>query len=338
MLTDKYPRAILSHTPTPFEFLKNMSKNLGGAQIWIKRDDCTGLAMGGNKSRQLEYYFGEAIANKADTILITGAVQSNYARCAVSAARKFGMAVEVQLEERTPNRPEQYYNSGNPYLMKLMGAKIHHYPDGEDEEGADAALYMLAEKLRKNGKNPYVIPLAGHHAPIGALGYVDCAEELLRQFDDQNVQIDGIIIGTGSGTTHAGLVAGLRALGSKIRVYGFCVRRDKDSQTNRVFEKTKIVAEMIERPNIITADDIWVDDKMLRPGYGLLNDDVLNAIHKTAEWEGILLDPVYTGKAMAGLIHLVKSGAFTGKQNIVFLHSGGTPAIFGYPEIIEHTA
>lgn len=335
MLTDKFPRAILSHTPTPLEFLKNISSNLGGADIWIKRDDCTGLAMGGNKSRQLEYYMGEAIARKADTILITGAVQSNYARCAVAAARKCGMEVEVQLEDRTPDRPQEYHNSGNPYLMKMMGAKIHYYPDGEDEEGADNSLYEMAEKLRNDGKNPYVIPLGGSHTPLGALGYVDCAEELLQQFDELKLEIDGIIIGTGSAMTHAGLVAGLRAMGSKIGVYGFCVRRDKASQTARVFEKTKIVAEMIGHPGIINAGDIWVDDSMLHPGYGQLNSDVLAAIHKTAECEGILIDPVYTGKAMAGLIYLVENKHFADGQNIVFLHSGGTPAVFGYPEIIE---
>ena len=121
----------------------------------------------------------------------------------------------------------------------MMGAKIHHYPDGEDEEGADKALYLRAEKLKNDGKNPYVVPLAGRHIPLGALGYVDCAEEMLQQFDEQNLQIDGIVVGTGSGATHAGLVAGLRALGSKIPVYGFCVRRDQKSQTSRVFEKPK---------------------------------------------------------------------------------------------------
>ena len=335
MLTDKFPRAILSHTPTPLELLKNMSKHLDGAQIWIKRDDCTGLAMGGNKSRQLEYYIGEAIAQHADTILITGAVQSNYARCAVAAARKYGMDVEVQLEDRTPDRPTEYHESGNPYLMKMMGAKIHYYPDGEDEEGADNSVYQIAEKLKKEGKKPYVIPLAGSQPPLGALGYVDCAQELLQQFDELELKIDGIVIGTGSAMTHAGLVAGLRALGSKIPVYGFCVRRDQAAQKERVFEKTKVVAEMIGHPDIISEDDIWTDDKMLRPGYGRLNSDVLDAIHNTAKWEGILLDPVYTGKAMAGLIHLVKSKHFSEDQTVVFLHSGGTPAVFGYPEIIE---
>lgn len=335
MLTDRYQRAILSHTPTPIEFMGNLSKRLDGAQIWIKRDDCTGLAMGGNKSRQLEYYFGEALAQKADTVLITGAVQSNYARCTVAAARKLGMDVEVQLEERTPNQSREYYSSGNPFLMKLMGAKIHHYPDGEDEEGADNALYARAEILKQEGKNPYVIPLAGSHKPIGALGYVDCAEELLQQLTDQNLDIDGIIIATGSGTTHAGLLAGLRAKGSKINVYGICVRRDQSAQASRVLTKTKIVAEMIGHPDIIDESDIWVDDAMLRPGYGQLNDDVLNAIRVTAESEGILLDPVYTGKSMAGLFSLVKSKHFTKNQNILFLHSGGTPAVFGYPKIIN---
>ncbi len=334
MLTDKYLRVILSHTPTPVELLGNMSKKLSGAEIWIKRDDCTGLAMGGNKSRQLEYYFGEAKNQKSDTILITGAVQSNYVRSTVAAARKLGMEVEVQLEERAHGRPEEYYQSGNPYLVKMMGAKIHYYPDGEDEEGADAALYLRAEALKREGRQPYVIPLAGRHTPLGALGYVDCAEEMLQQFSERKLDIDGIVIGSGSGATHAGLVAGLRALGSKIAVYGFCVRRDEDSQATRVLEKTRIVAEMIGHPDIITPDDIFVDDRMLRPGYGQLNKDVLSAIKTTAECEGILLDPVYTGKAMAGLIHLVESGHFTKNQKVLFLHSGGTPALFGYPEIV----
>ena len=335
MLTNGYPRAILAHTPTPIELLRNMSDHLGGAQIWVKRDDCTGLAMGGNKVRQLEYYFGEALLKQADTILITGAVQSNYARCAAAAARKFGMAVEAQLEERTPGRRREYYHSGNPFLLKMMGARIHHYPGGEDEAGADEALYQRAEELKKVGKSPYVIPLANHHVPLGALGYVDCAEALLQQLDEMRLQIDGIVIATGSGATQAGLVAGLRALGSKIPVYGFCVRRDQKSQITRVLEKTNRVAAMINHPDIIKASDILVDDRMLHPGYGQLNPEVRAAIRTTAECEGILIDPVYTGKAMAGLLHLVESKHFAYDQKVLFLHSGGTPAVFGYPEIIE---
>ncbi len=335
MLTDKYPRALLAHTPTPIESLTNLSKKLGGPHIWVKRDDCTGLAFGGNKARQLEYYLGEAVRDNADTILITSAVQSNYLRSAVSAARKYGMEVEVQQEERVPNRPYEYYHSGNPYLLKLMGAKIHSYPVGEDEEGADHALYERAEILKTEGKCPYVIPLAGKHIPLGSLGYVDCAEELLEQLKDLPFTVDGIAIASGSGTTHAGLVAGLRALGSNIAVYGICVRRDKKSQSERVFEKTKIVAEMIGHAGIIKEDDIIIDDHTLLPGYGQLNENVTEAIDLAAKYEGLLVDPVYSGKALAGLIHLIRNGRFSDDQNILLVHTGGAPALFGYPELIE---
>lgn len=334
MLTDKYPRAILAHTPTPIECLRNLSEELGGPKIWVKRDDCTGLAFGGNKARQLEYYMGEALRDNADTILITSAVQSNYLRSAVAAARKYSMEVEVQLEERVPGRPKEYYKSGNPFLSKLMGAKIHSYPEGEDEEGADNALYARAEILKKEGRNPYVIPLAGTHIPLGSLGYVDCAVELLDQVKKQNLNIDAIVTASGSGTTHAGLLAGLRAAGSKLPVYGICVRRDKTSQKERVFKKTKVVAEMIDCDSDIMEEDIQLTDYTLAPGYGQLNAHVTEAIELTAKTEGLLVDPVYTGKSMAGLIHLIRIGQFNDGQNIMFIHTGGTPALFGYPELV----
>jgi len=335
MLTDKYPRVDLSHTPTPLEVLTNLSNKLKGPRIWAKRDDCTGLAMGGNKARQLEFYIGDAISKGADTLLTTGAIQSNHVRMTIAAARKIGLEVEVQLEKRVEGRQQEYYQSGNPFLMKMMGAKIHYYPVGEDEEGADKALYQRAEELRKQGANPYVIPLSGDHIPYGSLGYVKCAEELILQFKQRSVNVDAIMLASGSATTHAGMLAGLRALGSDIPVYGFCVRRDHASQGERVLQKSRLVAEMIDCPGVVTEDDIWVDDRMLRPGYGQLNEDLLEAIRLTARCEGLLLDPTYTGKAMAGLIHLVTSGHFSTDQNVVFLHTGGTPALFGYPEILE---
>lgn len=335
MLTDKYPRAKLAHVPTPIEPLPRLSEKLGGPNIWVKRDDCTGLAFGGNKARQLEYYFGEAVRDGADTILITSAVQSNYSRSAVAAARKYGMAAEVQLEERVPDRPDEYYKSGNPYLSKLMGAKMFGYPEGEDEEGADKAVYERAEQLKRDGKKPYVIPLAGTHKPLGSLGYVDCAEELLQQIDEMKLDIDAVICASGSGTTHAGLVAGLKALGSSIPVYGICVRRERVAQTERVFNKSITVAEMIGFQNIITEEDIRLIDNTLEPGYGRLNEQVKEAIALAAKEEGLLVDPVYTGKALAGLIHLIKQRQFLADQNVVFIHTGGAPALFGYPELID---
>ena len=333
MLTDNYPRAILAHTPTPIDRLDNLSEKLAGPNIFVKRDDCTGLAFGGNKARQLEYYLGEAVRDKADTILITSAVQSNYLRSAVAAARKYGMEVEVQQEERVPDRPTEYYKSGNPYLLKLMGATIHSYPVGEDEEGADNALYERAEVLKSEGKNPYVIPLAGPHIPLGSLGYVDCAEELLEQISDLNIV--AVITASGSGTTHAGLVVGFRALGCDVPIYGVCVRRDKASQIPRVFEKSVKVAKMIGFDNIIKEDDIRIIDDTFLPGYGQLNEKVTEAIDLAAKCEGLLVDPVYSGKSLSGLIHLIRQGEFVKGQNVLFIHTGGTPALFGYPELVE---
>lgn len=335
MLTDKYPSVALAHTPTPLEKLNNLSTRLDGVNIWIKRDDCTGLAMGGNKARQLEFYIGDAVAKGADTLLTTGAVQSNHVRMTIAAARKLGLEVEVQLEKRVDGRRAEYYDSGNPFLMKLMGARIHYYPVGEDESGADKALYERAEQLRQEGKTPYVIPLGTDHIPYGSLGYVKCAQELLTQFEEDKVEIDAIVIASGSATTHAGLLAGLRALNSQIPVHGFCVRRDQVAQAERVLEKAHKVAAMLDKPDLIKADDILVDDRMLSPGYGQLNEQLLEAMQMMAESEGILLDPTYTGKSMAGLIHLVRSKQVSAGQNIVFLHTGGTPALFGYPEILE---
>tara|TARA_R110002096_G_scaffold257381_1_gene450894 strand:- start:241725 stop:242729 length:1005 start_codon:yes stop_codon:yes gene_type:complete len=334
MLTAKYPRAKLAHTPTPIERLPRLSEEIGGPTIWVKRDDCTGLAFGGNKARQLEYYIGEAVRDNADTLLITSAVQSNYSRSAVAAARKYGMDAEVQLEERVPDRPSEYYKSGNPFLSKLMGAHTFTYPEGEDEEGADNEVFKRAEELKKKGKRPYVIPLAGTHIPLGSLGYVDCAEELLVQVSQQDIPMDAIACASGSGTTHAGLVAGLRASGHKVPVYGICVRRDKRSQSERVFKKSKIVAKMIGFENIIEEADIKLTDATLSPGYGQLNDKVCEAIELAATCEGLLVDPVYTGKALAGLIDLIRQGVFSKDQNILFIHTGGTPALFGYPELV----
>ena len=225
MLTDSFPRTELVHGPTPLEAMQNLSEYLGGAEILIKRDDCTGLAMGGNKTRQLEFYVGDALSKGADMLLTTGAVQSNHVRQTVAAARKLGLDCEVQLEERVSNQGPEYYRSGNPFLVGLMGAKIRSYPVGEDEDGADRALHDRAAELKGQGKSPYVIALSQNHVPLGSLGYVKAAEEILDQLSDQGKPVDAIVLASGSGSTHAGLLTGLRASGSKVKVYGFCVRR-----------------------------------------------------------------------------------------------------------------
>jgi len=330
-----FPSVELSHTPTPLELMPNLTKFMAGPELWIKRDDCTGLAMGGNKARQLEYYVGQALQKGADTLLTTGAVQSNHVRMTIAAARKMGLQIEVQLEKRVTGRLPQYYDSGNPMLMKLMGAKIHNYPVGEDEDGADNALYERADELKTEGASPYVIPLSGMHTPYGALGYVKAAQEILQQLDELAVNFDAIVLASGSANTHAGLLFGLRVLGSPIKIYGMCVRRSAELQFQRVLDKTNKLASMMNVRVCVTDDDILVDDSMLQPGYGQLNDQVIEAISLTAESEGILLDPTYTGKAMAGMLAFIRNGEWSDKQRVMFLHTGGSPALFGYPEILS---
>ena len=334
MLTDEFARVDLAHAPTPLEPMANLSAELGGPEIWIKRDDCTGLAMGGNKARQLEFYIGDALAQGADTLLTTGAVQSNHVRMTVAAARKLGLACEVQLEDRVPGRAPEYHASGNPFLVRLFGVPIHRYAGGEDEEGADRAMHDRAAELKAEGRIPYVIPLAPGHKPLGALGYVEAAGELLDQAKALDITIDSVVLATGSGSTHAGLLAGLRALGSRARVYGFCVRRHKAAQGERVAARLLEVARMIGEEGAVGGEEVWVDDSTLGPGYGQLTDGVMEAIGLAAQLDGILLDPTYTGKAMAGLIGLVRSGELGPGELCVFLHTGGTPALFGYPELV----
>ena len=221
------PRVSLGHTPTPLELLPNLGKKLG-LSLYVKRDDCTGIAFGGNKIRQLEYYFGEAVAQKADTVLITGAVQSNFVRSVAAVAGKLNMQCHIQLEERVDGVSDLYRNNGNVLLDKLLGARLHYFPEGENEAGADAAMMALAEKLRGQGKTPYIIHLGAGHFPTGGYGYASAAIELSQQLQTTHKNIadfDEIIIASGSALTHGGLLFGLRALGVNTPLRGICVRR-----------------------------------------------------------------------------------------------------------------
>ncbi|MCY3770877.1 MAG: D-cysteine desulfhydrase family protein [Gemmatimonadetes bacterium] len=326
---EKFPRVRLGHAPTPLESAPRLGTSLG-IELWIKRDDCTGLAMGGNKVRQIEFPLGEARSQGADTLLITSAVQSNYVRVAAAAGRKLGMEVHVQLEERVPDVDALYRASGNVLLDRLFGAKLHTFPVGEDEAAADASLDLLAQSLADEGRRPYVIHLAPFHPPLGALGYVLAAEEILAQARDLDLEFDAVVSPTGSAMTHAGLLVGLRSLGKEVPVYGICVRRDGGSQMARVRQVASELAAMIERPEVFDGDDVQAFDGVLAPGYGRLNDAVREAIAMAARQEGLLLDPVYTGKTMAGLIDHVRSGVIAAGGRVLFIHTGGLPAIFAY--------
>jgi len=334
-LVKDFPRVHLSHTPTPLELLKNVSDEFD-TRVWIKRDDCTGLAFGGNKSRQLEFYIGQAIAQGADTLLTTGAVQSNHVRTTVAAARKMGLDVEVQLEHRVEREQPEYHQSGNPYLVRLMGARIHYYPVGEDEDGADKALELRAAELEGEGRKAFVIPLSNAHTPYGAFGYVEGAEELMAQLQTRQIEPARYIVPTGSASTHSGFLLGVRACGSDAPVHGVCVRRDAESQRQRVARKIKSVIETIGCDVDIPDSDIICDDSQLAPGYGLPNDATVAAIKYLARQEGILLDPTYSGKTFAVLLDMLRRGDFGRDQDVVFLHTGGAVSLFGYPELVEN--
>jgi D-cysteine desulfhydrase family pyridoxal phosphate-dependent enzyme len=325
----KFPCADLMSQPTPIERLDRMSDKLG-IDLWIKRDDLTGLSFGGNKTRQLEYYIGAALAKKADTILITGAVQSNFVRTAAAAAAKFGMKAILQLEERVASMGPTYYSSGNVLLSHLLDVEYMYFPEGENEMGADAALAQRAKQLIANGQVPYIIPLGIDHPPLGALGYVKGAAELADQMSDFDVGI----VPSGSGATHGGWLTGLRLSGINSPIYGICVRRDALQQNHRMNRITNQLAEMlhIERP--FKPHDILTWDGSLAPGYGQVGPNARYALKLMAQTEAIMLDPVYTAKTFAGLLGLLEEGIIVSGQKVIMLHTGGLPAIFGYQDTL----
>ncbi len=328
---DRFPRIRLGHTPTPLDDAPNLGTSLG-IELWIKRDDCTGLALGGNKVRQLEFHFGAARACGADTVLVTGAVQSNLVRLAAAAARRLGMDIHIQLEERVDDADDLYRASGNMLLDRLLGATLHSFPVGEDEAAADAALERRAQALTEEGRRPYVIHSADGHPPLGGLGYVLAAEEVIVQAGVLGIGFDAVVCASGSALTHAGTLIGMRAVGETMPVYGICVRRDARRQGIRVAKLAAELGMMIDRPAVFDTGDVEVCDMVHPPGYGKLNDSVREAMAMAARFEALLLDPVYTGKAMAGLIAHVRSGRIAAGSRVLFIHTGGLPAIFAYAD------
>lgn len=327
-----FPKADLDSSCTALDYLPRLGKRLG-IELYVKRDDTLSLAMGGNKVRQLEYYLGPALQQETDTVLITGAVQSNFVRLCAAAARKLGWKAVVQLENRVPKDDAIYKNSGNVLLNQLFDAEIHYFPEGENEAAADASLDRMADELRARGRHPYVIHLGIDHPPLGGLGYALCAAECYSQFQELGPMPDHVIIPSGSGITHAGFLAGARAVGWNAKVHGICVRRDAHQQHSRI---TRRVAELDAMLGDKRTDpeDVIVDDSVLVPGYGLMNEQVKEAISITAQDEALLLDPVYTGRTMAGLIALLKSGKIATGSRVAFIHTGGLPAIFAYQKDI----
>ncbi len=327
------PRSQLYEGTTAIERLRNLAALTGPSRLYVKRDDCNHLAFGGNKVRQIEYYFGDALAKGADTVLITGATQSNFVRIAAASAAKLRMECHVQLESRVANESPHYHASGNVLLDRLLGAKLHFYEKGEDERGADARLHEMATELKAAGRTPYVIPLAPGHKPLGALGYVRAAVELRDQLIHDQLHMDEIYVASGSGSTHAGLLFGLRALDLPIRVVGVCVRRSALQQRQRIWNRCLEIADLLGVESTVKDADIVLTDEHFAPGYGMAARKVWDAIVAAAQLEALLLDPTYTGKVMVAFLEGARSQETA--KNLLFLHTGGSPAIFGYQDQYE---
>lgn len=331
MHLDRFPRLSLAHLPTRLEPMDRLSNALGGPRIWIKRDDCTGLATGGNKTRKLEFLMADARDQGADTVITCGAVQSNHVRQTAAAAALLGFGCVVLLEHRIGAPNQSYLTSGNVLLDRLFGAQVEHMPEGAN---VDECMSDAYDRLKHDGKKPYLIPGGGSNR-IGALGYVDCALEIGQQLLQMELAIDCLVHATGSSGTQAGLLAGIAASSSPLAVLGIGVRAPQEIQEQKVFDLACATAEYIGAKNPLKRESVVADCNYIGEGYGIPTDGTLEAVELVARLEGILLDPVYTGKGMAGLIDKVRNGTFRHAKNILFLHTGGAASLFGYQPILE---
>jgi len=331
---EDFPRAKLAHGPTPLEPLTRLSAHLRGPKIYIKRDDQTGLATGGNKARKLEFLVGEAIAQGADTLVTTGGVQSNHARQTAAAAARLGLHCELLLPRIVTGRSAAYETSGNVLLDQLCGATVRLLPA---EDYRQEAFDVHVDRLRAAGRKPFFIPTGGS-TPLGALGYVNAFLELQTQLKAQDVAPTAIVVGTGSCGTHGGILAGLAladhaANGVKTRLIGVSVSGKSAEREQLVVD---LAAAALKLLNVFAPPDLAdasrVLDQYVGPAYGQPTPAMVEAVRMVASLEGILLDPVYTGKAMAGLIDQIRQGALTPADTVIFWHTGGTVGLFAYPE------
>jgi len=324
----------ITHAPTPLEPMIRFSGLLGGPNLWIKRDDCTGLATGGNKTRKLEYLIADALALGADTVITQGATQSNHARQTAAIAAKRVLQCHLILEDRTGYRHEDYRHSGNVFLDQLYGAQLSEVAAGTN---MDQAMAQLASRLRDEGRKPYIIPGGGSN-PIGALGYVTCALELVEQANNLGLAIDTLVTATGSAGTQAGLVAGLEGARAGVAVLGIGVRAAKPAQEDKVFQLALQTTELLGLTGAVARESVVANCDYVGAGYGVPTQGMIEAVTLLARTEGILLDPVYSGKAMAGLIDLIRKGQFRKGQNVVFLHTGGAVGLYGYRHAFDALA
>ncbi len=324
----RFPRLSLARLPTPIEPLLRLSTHLGGPQLFVKRDDLTGLGLGGNKLRKLEFLLGEAQAMGADTVLTVGALQSNHARQTAAACARLGLDCELILR-RGSQATESYLHNGNMLLDRLFGARIHVIESHESREDCMAAR---ADALRGEGRRPYCIPVGGS-CGLGNLGYVVCAGEILAQAADAKMKFDAVVVATGSGGTQGGLVAGMQLLDGA-PVIGIAVEGDRHEQEALAARQVTDTLRLLGHAGVVPAGQVTVMDDFVGPGYAKPTQAMREALSLAARFEGLVLDPVYTGKAFAGLLALSRSGRFGKDQSLLFVHTGGAPGLFGYPESI----
>ena len=329
----QFPRRGYLQGPTPLEEMRNLSKALGGeVNLFVKRDDLLPGASGGNKTRKLDFCIAEALTSGADTIVTCGAVQSNHCRLTAAWCAKEELECHLVIEERVKGS----YNedgSGNHFLFDLLDVKSKRVVPGGSNMMAE--MEKTAETLRNEGKKPFIIP-GGASTPVGALGYAECAQEIVNQLDAMGLKLDDIVLASGSSGTHAGMVAGLVGLQSAVRIHGINTSRPKDAQEELVYGLAEKTARLLG--HTVEKDAIRCYDDFVGPGYSLPTDGMVEAVKLFAKTEGILLDPVYTGKAAAGLIDLVRSGVFAKGSNVLFLHTGGSPALYAYMDNFRKSA
>jgi L-cysteate sulfo-lyase len=322
MKIGRLPRVRLATLPTPLEETPRLTKMLGGPRILFKRDDNNGFALGGNKARKLEFLIADAMQKGADTIITTGGVQSNHARITAAAAKRYGMRPILVLRG---DSSAEY--DGNLLLDKLFGAEIRIVaPDMRDTM---PIMQDIAEEMRDGGREPYIIPSGGSN-PVGAIAYSNAMLEIISQAVEMSVKVDHVVFSSGSGGTQGGLLFGAKALNFQGRILGISDGASRDPLVGKIVEIANGCARLIDSRVSVSLKDVDFLDQYAGKGYGILQKEVVDAIMTVAGTEGILLDPVYTGKAMWGLMDLIHQGYFEKDETVVFIHTGGTPALFAY--------
>lgn len=328
----RFPRRFIAHLPTPLERMDRLTEELRGPEIWIKRDDCTGLSTGGNKTRKLEFLMAEAELEGADMVITQGAIQSNHARQTAAFAAKIGMDCHILLEDRTGSNDTNYNHSGNVLLDHLHGATTEKRAGGTDMQ---AEMEKTAARMRADGRKVYIIPGGGSN-PTGALGYVNCAFEMLSQVNSSGTKIDHIVTATGSAGTQAGLIVGLKAMNAQIPLLGIGVRAPKEAQEANVFKLACATADKLGCSGVVQREDVVANTDYVGEGYGIPTQSGMEAIQMFAELDSILLDPVYSAKGAAGFIDLIRKGHFKKGERVIFLHTGGSAALFGYTKAFDY--